>query len=58
MRPVDVNGVKVGTYIDFRIENDDKDPKFKFGNHVKISKKQNYFCNRLRSKLVGRSFSN
>ena len=58
MRPVDVNGVKVGIYIDFRIENDDKDPKFKFGNHVKISKKQNYFCNRLRSKLVGRSFSN
>ena len=40
MRPVDVNGVKVSTYIDFGIENDDKDPKFKFGNHVKISKKQ------------------
>ena len=35
MKPVDV---KAGTYIDFGIENNEKDPKFKVGYHVRISK--------------------
>ena len=35
--------VKLSTYIDFGIENNDKDRKFKVGNHVKISKYKNAF---------------
>ena len=35
MRPVDV---KDNTYIDFKKEVNDKDPKFKVGDHVRISK--------------------
>ena len=35
MNPVDVMS---GIYIDFDIEYDDKDPKFKVGYHVRISK--------------------
>ena len=35
--------VKLSTYIDFGIENNDKDRKFKVGNHVKISKYKNTF---------------
>ena len=33
MKPADV---KAGTYIDFGIENSNKDPKFKVGEYVKI----------------------
>ena len=35
MKPVDV---KDNTYIDFNKEVNDKDSKFKFGNHARISK--------------------
>ena len=35
MKPVDV---KNNTYIDFKKEVNDKDPKFKVGDHVRISK--------------------
>ena len=36
--------VKTSTYIDFDVENDDdKDQKFKVGNHVRISKYKNIF---------------
>ena len=35
MKPVDV---KSSTYIDFDKENNDKDPEFKVGYHVRISK--------------------
>ena len=35
MKPVDV---KDNTYIDFNKEANDKDSKFKFGNHARISK--------------------
>ena len=35
MKPVDV---KDNTYIDFKQEVNDKDPKFKVGDHVRISK--------------------
>ena len=35
MKPVDV---KDNTYIDFKKEVNDKDPKFKIGDHIKILK--------------------
>ena len=40
MKPVDV---KDNTYIDFKKESNDKDPKFKVGDHVRISKYKNIF---------------
>ena len=40
MRPIDV---KDNTYIDFSKEVNDKDPKFKVGDHVRISKYRNIF---------------
>ena len=41
MKPVDV---KSSTYINFGKKNDDKDPKFKVGDHVKIWKHKNCFA--------------
>ena len=41
MKPVDV---KDNTYIDFKKEINDKDPKFKVGDHVRISKYKNVFA--------------
>ena len=41
MRPVDVKG---NTYIDFEEEVNDKNPKFKVGNYVRISKYKNMFA--------------
>ena len=41
MKPVDI---KDNTYIDFKKEVDDKDPKFKGGDHVRISKYKNIFA--------------
>ena len=41
MRPVDV---KDNTYINFKEEINDKDPKFKVGYHVRISKYKNIFA--------------
>ena len=35
MKPVDV---KDNAYIDFKKESNDKNPKFKVGDHVRISK--------------------
>ena len=35
MKPIDI---KINTYIDFGKEVNDKDPKFKVGDHVGISK--------------------
>ena len=40
MKPIDV---KDNTYIDFKKESNDKDPKFKVGDHAKISKYKNIF---------------
>ena len=40
MKPVDV---KDNTYIDFKKEVYDKDPNFKVGDHVRISKYKNIF---------------
>ena len=41
MKPVDV---KDNTYIDFEKEVNDKDPKIKIGDHIRISKYKKYFC--------------
>ena len=41
MKPVDV---KDNTYIDFKEEVNEKDPKFKAGDHVRISKYKNIFA--------------
>ena len=41
MKPVDV---KDNTYIDFKKEVEDKDPKFKVGDHVRVSKYKNIFA--------------
>ena len=41
MKPIDV---KDNTYIDFKKEVNDKDPKFKVGDHVRISKYKNNFA--------------
>ena len=41
MKPVDVEN---NTYIDFSKEVNDKDPKFKVGDHAKISKQKNIFA--------------
>ena len=43
MKPVDV---KDNTYIDFKKEVNDKDPKFKVGDHVRISEYKNIFAKR------------
>ena len=41
MKPIDVKG---NTYIDFGKEVNDNDPKFKIGDHVRISKYKNIFA--------------
>ena len=41
IKPVDVND---NTYTDFEKEVNDKDPKFKIGDHVRISKYKNIFA--------------
>ena len=41
MKRVDV---KDNTYIDFKKESNDKDPKFKVGDHVRVSKYKNIFA--------------
>ena len=41
MKPIDVTD---NTYVDFTKEVNDKDPKFKVGDHVRISKYKNIFA--------------
>ena len=41
MKPVNS---KPRTYIDFCTENNDKDPKFQFGDHVRMSKYKSIFA--------------
>ena len=41
MKPIDV---KDNTYIDFKKESNDKDPKFKVGDHARISEYKNIFA--------------
>lgn len=40
IKPIDA---KTTTYIDFEVENNDRDPKCEFGDHVKISEFKNIF---------------
>ena len=49
MKPVDI---KSNTYIDPSKKINNKDPKFKIGDTVRISKYKNIFCKRLHSTLV------
>ena len=49
IKPVDV---KSCTFINSSKEINDKDPKFKIGDIVRISKHENIFAKRLYSKLV------
>ena len=48
MKPVDV---KDNTYIDFKKEVNDKDSKFKVGDHVRISKYKNIYQTGLKKYL-------
>ena len=41
MKPTDINYI---TYIDFKKETNDKNPKFKVGDHVRISQYKNIFA--------------
>ena len=45
MKPIDV---KSSTYIDFDKENNDKDPEFKVGYHIRISKYKTIFAKGMR----------
>ena len=44
--------VKDNTCADFKKEVNYKDPKFKVGSHVIVSKYKNIFCQRIHTKLV------
>ena len=49
IKPTDV---KLSTYIDFDVENSDKDTKFEVGDHIRISKYKGIFAERLHFKSV------
>ena len=53
MKPIDV---KLNTNINSCKEINDKNPKPKLGDNVRISKFNNFFCKRLQPKLVVRIF--
>ena len=53
MKPVDV---KDNTYIDFKKEVNDKDRKFKVGDHVRISKHKNIFAKEYTPNCTGEVF--
>ena len=53
MKPIDV---KASTHIEFHVENNDKDPKFKVGDHVRISNYMKTFAKEHTFKLVRGSF--
>ena len=40
LKPIDM---KICTYIEFHVENNDADPKFKVGDYMRISKYKNKF---------------
>ena len=41
---MDPINVKFNAYIHFSIENDDKDPEFRVGDHVRMSEHRNIFA--------------
>ena len=53
MKPVDVRD---NTYVDFKKEVNNKDPKFKVGDHVRISKYENIFAKGYTSNWSGEVF--
>ena len=53
MKSIDANP---NTYTDFHVENNDKDPKFKTGDQVRISKDKRTFVKDYTPKLIRRSF--
>ena len=53
MKPTDV---KSDSFAEYSEESNEKDPRFKVGDHVRISKYKNVFCKALYSKLFRRSF--
>ena len=46
MKPVDV---QLGTYIEYGLERNDRDPKFKFADHIRTTIYKKYFCEGLHS---------
>ena len=48
MTPADV---RPGTYIDYGVEHNDKDAKFKAGGHISISKQKKCFFKRIHFKF-------
>ena len=44
-------GVQPGTYIDYSVKQTDKDPKFKVGDYLRISKYKNIFAKRNIAKI-------
>ena len=48
MKPIDV---KDNSYIDLKKESNDKIPKFKVGDHVRISKYKNIFAKLIRTNI-------
>ena len=51
-KPVHLNLLESTTSVNFRVENNDKDFKFKVADHKTLPKYKNIFCKRLHSKLV------
>ena len=49
MKSIDVT---TNTYVGLEVEDNDKDPKSKVDDHVKISKYKNMFAKRLHHKMV------
>ena len=53
MKPVDVTG---NTYIDFRKETNNKDPKFKVGGYVRFLNTRIFLLKDIHTELVRRNF--
>ena len=43
MKPIDL---KPNSYVEYNVDSNEKDPKFKVGDYVRISKYKNIFANR------------
>ena len=55
MKPIDVTS---GSYAEYNVDSNEKDPKLKVGHRVGISKYKNIFSQRIYSKLIWRRFCN
>ena len=52
MKPIDVTS---DSYAEYNEDSNKKDPKFKVGDHIRISKCKKHFCKGIHVKLVRRS---